>query len=383
MPPLRDGRSHVARGDSERRDLRAPEPEAARRQHGMQEGEPERALDGRRAQIRLDASEDRAEPDELPFRVQGEQVVDELVTALRRREPLAKPLPDRRAADLLAGPASIRDRRLDRLVLRSALLVSAQLAAVVNLHRLVLDPFELVDRETSPAARALRGEQLVDREPQAGLTERRCGQRRERGVEVAEVRRSEDDLGQEPAQRAQFEGERAALPIDRRPCDPPTSPEQVRDDVAGLAPGFQSGPNEVRRWRRSDPLKCREREPRLRAREQDAPDHRPRLSQVASRVKTLWSDRHPGTTGRLVGDESIDRRADSSVAERVIRGTFDGFGCQTCERDALSSLGVGLIEILSAGRREDAGPPRRGASCCPRTRRLPLRRPLRWCRPAG
>ena len=58
-----------------------------------------------------------------------------------------------------------------------------------------------------------------------------------------------------------LEGERRRWPIDRRARDPPAAPEQVCDDVARLAPGLESRRNELRRWRRRDPLEGKEVNP--------------------------------------------------------------------------------------------------------------------------
>ena len=55
----------------------------------------------------------------------------------------------------------------------------------------------------------------------------------ERCVEVAHVRRADDDLRQHPGQRARFDRDRAALTVDRGTRHPAASTGQIRDDVSG------------------------------------------------------------------------------------------------------------------------------------------------------
>ena len=69
---------------------------------------------------------------------------------------------------------------------------------------------------------------------QAGLAARRGAHRLERGVEVAEVRRAEDELGEEPGQRARFEARPRALAVDRGAGDPAAAAGEIEDDVARL-----------------------------------------------------------------------------------------------------------------------------------------------------
>ena len=72
----------------------------------MEECEPERALHRRRAEVALHASENRREPDELPIRMQRQELGDQGIAALGRREPLAEPLADGRGTDVLRGPGA-------------------------------------------------------------------------------------------------------------------------------------------------------------------------------------------------------------------------------------------------------------------------------------
>ena len=59
----------------------------------------------------------------------------------------------------------------------------------------------------------------------------------EGGVEVADVRRTEDDLGEHPRQRARLERDRPALAVDRGARDPAAATEQVDDDIARVRCG--------------------------------------------------------------------------------------------------------------------------------------------------
>ena len=82
----------------------------------------------------------------------------------------------------------------------------------------------------------------------------RAGQPLERGVEVADVGRAKDDLGEHPGQRARFEGDGLALAIDGRPGDPSAAPEQVGHDVAGAAVELDPGGHDRGRRGRCDPV---------------------------------------------------------------------------------------------------------------------------------
>ena len=219
--------------------------------------------------------------------MQVEDRVDQRLAAVGDREAVAQPRADGLRADVAGGAIAVRLAGLDDLVLRAMLLVSAELAAVVQAGGLATFPLDLVDGQGPAAGAAGRREQLGDREPEARLAVRRRRERRERRVEVAQVGRPEDQLGEEAGERAALEAECAALPIDRRPGDPAAAPVQVGDDVARLRARLEARLEQVRRGRRREPFECRQREPRLRPGEEQPakPRHRARLWQVDSAAR--------------------------------------------------------------------------------------------------
>jgi len=252
----------------------------------VQEGEPERGFDRRSAEVALHAGENRGEPDELPVGMQAEDRIGQRGAAVGRREAIPQPRADVVGADVAPRALDVLRAGLDRLVLRAVLLVAAELAAVVDPRRLLRLPLDLVDRQRPPARHAPRREQVVDREPQAGLAVGRRAERRERGIEMPQVRRAEHDLGEQPGERAGLDGEGPALPIDGGTRDPAAPAVQVRHDVAGRRVRLQPGMHELRWRRRREPLIGRQREPGLGAGEEQPPDHRARLWQTDS-VATL------------------------------------------------------------------------------------------------
>ena len=183
----------------------------------MQQREPERRLDRRRAEVALDPFQDRVEPDELARRVQIEQAVDERLAALDDRESIAK---------ICAGHVRVvRDRARQgevvvvercRPLIGTPALAATDRAAIVLagrdgvgiflVRRLCPAPDELVGREHPFAGGTAGREQLADPDLEARLAARRSGHRLEGRVKVAEIGRPEDELGEEPRQRARIRG---------------------------------------------------------------------------------------------------------------------------------------------------------------------------------
>ena len=240
----------------------------------MQQREPERRLDGRRAEVALDPFQDRVEPDELARRVQIEQAVDERLAALDDREAIAK---------ISAGHVRVvRDRARQgevvivercRPLIGAPALAAADRAAVVLagwdgvgvflVGRLSPAPDELVGREHPLAGGTAGREQLADPDLEARLAARRSGHRLERRIKVAEVGWPEDELGEEPRQRARFEADRRPLAGNRGVGHPAAPAVEVEDDVARRGVGLDAGDDE-RRWRcRRETIEKREREPGL------------------------------------------------------------------------------------------------------------------------
>ena len=168
------------------------------------------------------------------------------------------------------------ERRL--ALLGAAPLVAADRAAVVaddGLRRPVLlgGPGELVGDEHPPAGRAAGREQVADRHLEAGLPPGRRGHALERGVEVAHVRRTQHDLREHPGQRRRFDGDRAALTVERGASHPATPPGQVDDDVAGAGVRLDPGRQQRRRRGRREPLEGGQRIARFGARGGDTAGH--------------------------------------------------------------------------------------------------------------
>ena len=126
---------------------------------------------------------------------------------------------------------------------------------------------DLVDDERPAAGRAAGREQVAERDLEARLAARRRGHALERRVEVADVGRPQDDLGEHPGQRARLERDRPALAVDRGAGHPAAAAEQVGDDVAGARVELDPGGDQRGRRRRRRPLEGRKREARARASE--------------------------------------------------------------------------------------------------------------------
>ena len=101
----------------------------------------------------------------------------------------------------------------------------------------------------------------------------RRGHALERGVEVANVRRTEHDLREHPGQRRRFDGDRAALTVQRGASHPATTPGQVDDDVARAGVRLDPGRQQRRRRGRREPLEGGQRVPRFGARGGDTAGH--------------------------------------------------------------------------------------------------------------
>ena len=63
---------------------------------------------------------------------------------------------------------------------------------------------------------------------------------------MTDVRRTQHDLGEEPGERARFDGDGAALPVERGAGDPAAAAGEVGDDVAGAGVGLDAGREQAR-----------------------------------------------------------------------------------------------------------------------------------------
>jgi hypothetical protein len=237
----------VAADDPQRPRPSVARGQPARRQDRVQQGEAQRREDGRGTQVDLDALEHRDERDELARRVEVDELVDQRRGGLDRREPVAQG----RAClvHTAVGHGSNLVLRVERglAVLGPTTLIATDGAAIVPGDRsrpaigLVGRPGELVGHEHPTAGRAPRREEVADRDLQARLPTRGRRHALERGIEVAHVRRSQDDLGEHAGERARFDRDRAALAIDRRPRDPAATTGEVGDDVTGTGVRLDPG----------------------------------------------------------------------------------------------------------------------------------------------
>ena len=276
--PLRQGGVGVlirAAGDPQRRIRRAPaepaSPGAPRA--GTPAGAPIRPAP---LQLALDPVEDRSEPDELAIGVQAEDGVDERVAAVGHAGSARQPSREPPRPRPPAAPAGRRRRRARRSGARPGPAGRGRAcsgsgsgagSSPCQLH--------LVDRAAvRPHVGAAGREEVVDGESQARFPVRRGRQRRERGVEVAQVRWAQHDLGEEA-------GERAVSSVNPRRCRSIAAraiqpPRPCRS--ATMSPGAEFASS--RAYTSSGggggdkPLVCGEREPGIGPGEEQPPDHR-------------------------------------------------------------------------------------------------------------
>ena len=204
-----------------------------------------------RPQVPLDPRHDRGQPDELARRMQVEQLVDEVRRAVDRRKPLGQLAADRRGPDVGRGPDEVVGVELGLALLPAAALVATHGAAVAlgdRARRLAIVlglPHDLVGDERPAARRAAGREHVAERHLEARFATRGRGDALERRVEMADVGRSQDDLGEHPRERARFEGHDPPLTVEPRPGDPAAAPERVGDDVAGTGVRVDQGDDEA------------------------------------------------------------------------------------------------------------------------------------------
>ena len=130
-PLLGRGQLHVAGRDVEVAGPAGRRRQAAGRQDRVEEGQPQRREDRGRAQVRLDAVDDRGQADELPRRVQVQQLVHELRRAVDGREPRLDDGPDLVGPDVRAEP--------DEVLGIERCLANLGLAALVATDRAAID----------------------------------------------------------------------------------------------------------------------------------------------------------------------------------------------------------------------------------------------------
>ena len=233
------------------------------RQERVEEGQPERGQDRGGAQVRLDAFDDRGEGHELSGRMQIQQLVHELGRAVHRREAGLDRGADLIGADIGSEPDQVLGVQWRLTDLGLAALVATDGTPV---HpgdglggRLRRRPHELLGDEHPATGRTAGGVQVAERDLEARLSPRRGRHALERGVEVADIRRPQDDLRQHPRQRVRLETDRPALLVEGGTCHPTASAEQVGDDIAGARVRLDPGGDEPPEGRGEQPIEDRQR----------------------------------------------------------------------------------------------------------------------------
>ncbi len=245
----------VARRDAQRRRATGVRGEATGGQDRVEQRQSEGGQHGRRPQVALDPLEDRAEGDQLPRRVEVEQLIREPVGTDHVREASPQHRPCRRDVGVGLGAPDVVGIEWRLTLLGTAPLIATDRAAVVAGDRAsdgrsvvvaLLRPQELVRDQHPGTGRAARREQVADRHLEARLATGRGGHPLERGIEVADIGRTQDHLGEHPAERARFERDRSSLPVDGGSGHPTAAPEQVGDDIT--RPAVEVDPRRQHRW---------------------------------------------------------------------------------------------------------------------------------------
>ena len=331
-PLVAGGQLDPAGVDPDVRDAAREAVEPARGEQRVKQRQPEGGLHRRRPQVRVDPFEDRLEAVELARRVEVEELVHELVVPVEGGEPLVQQVPgvaarvdrlgaveivlvDRRvtllaAAELIAAhdapvvlagePTTGRPlarRRADRT---GRVAIAARhhafpdivpVAAITVVVALALGlPDELVDDGT-PTARGTAGrERVADGHAQARLAARSGTECLERRVEMADVRRAQHDLGQEPGQWVRLHRDSAPLAVHGGASHPAAAPVQVDDHVTRRRMAVDRGGDQVRgRWR-AEALERGKRDGRVGAGEWIAGDHVRALCHRRSRWSPIGAE---------------------------------------------------------------------------------------------
>ena len=234
--------SHVTRGDAQGGGTARLGGEPARREDRVEEGEAERGKERRRPQVALDAFQDGAESDQLAPGVQVEQLVGQAICPGHLGESGEETRPHRGGTDVGAGAPEVVGIEGRLALLGAAPLIPADRAAIVpgdrpcpaRDPRLVLHrPDDLVGDKRPAARGAARREEVADRGLQARFTPRGGCQALEGRVEMADVGRAQDYLGEHPRERARLERDRPPLAVDGETGDPAAPAEEIGHDVAG------------------------------------------------------------------------------------------------------------------------------------------------------
>jgi hypothetical protein len=121
-------------------------------------------------------------------------------------------------------------------------------------------PDELVDDRAPPAGRAACRERISDRYAQARLAARGGTEGLERRVQVAHIRGTQHDLGEEPGQRVRLHRDGPPLAVHGGTGHPAAAPVQVDDHVTRRRVSLDGRGDEVGWRRRTEAFERRERD---------------------------------------------------------------------------------------------------------------------------
>ena len=204
------------------------------------------ASTGAAAQVALDPVEDGGQADELARRVEREELVDEALRAVDRREPDAQRGPDLLDPDVGAGPGEVVVVERTLALLGAAALVAADRAAVVPGDRASPRP----RRRSSGRRRRAAAQTISSTTSIRPQVAQRVAYRSPSETFRLDSRRGEAAMPWNAASRwrtsggrsttsasirvsgVDFERDGAPLAIDRGAGDPAAAAEQVGDDVA-------------------------------------------------------------------------------------------------------------------------------------------------------
>ena len=277
----------------------------------MQEGQPQRRRHLRRPQLALDPGEDRLQGARAGAASGGRGAARRGPPARRRggsggRSPRGPPgrararsrAPRRRPRGR-RGAAPRRGRAGPGRPGSGT--TGASAAATASPVRL---PDQLVEGERPAAGGTGRRELLVDPGAQARRAEGRGGHGLERRVEMAEVGRPDDDVGEEPGQRRRLDRDGSPAEGEGGPGDPSTAPEQVDDRVVGGRGGLDPRRDEPGREGRRKAREDRERQGLGGPARDLAMRHRRGFCQRDA-APTGAAPRRPATARRAAGAEAL------------------------------------------------------------------------------
>ncbi len=316
-PGVSRQRPQRAPGDADRRRSSAVGVEPSGRRDGVEECQPQGGSHRGRPRLELDAVEDGAQTDQLPGRVQLEELVGQAVLrrrvgrgvgavtgrgTVRRGEPFAEAVPNGIGQIRECGEGQVLGRGFGVAQLRAAELLLArnafELAPGRSLHgsgwRLRAAPLcrrrgfaapgaglpdERFEDDRPTADGAIAGEELFDGGLHGAAAEGPDRDRQARGVEMAHIGRTHHDVSQDSRQGQRFEVGGATLRGDCRSGDPAATAVQIEDDFPRLCPRLDLGGDVGHGGRRGEVVEDRQQRAAfvapLGAVGDGAPDHGP------------------------------------------------------------------------------------------------------------